>query len=879
MADNIANILKQQKEIADYVKQRLDAYEATPQERKNKAFLLDKKEKLDQKWRQFKENDSFLRKNQDVPDSHQYYATGYMEHVKELVVKYQGAINEDIEKLKQYEDGDIDMSTVANQQQVMDPAILFRASSNLEGLNMDSGNAQQDPRLATMQIYLANVKEMIQEFNEKEKQLSELVMKTKVAMIIKKWEFISAMHEKMALIPGYNYKEYLAIEGKIGKFLMKAIAEKEEQASASQSAKLPKLEIPKFKGDHIQWESFKQLFQKMIGQKKNLDDTEKFAYLKGQLEEEPHRIIASLPVQGSSYKAAWDILETRFNDQQMLLRKLLDKMNKGDRMNGNSIQNMKEVYDGLMEAVAVIKNMNIPCEELVECIMYYFLERKLDLRSLNLYENTLTNIGELRKFKPLTKFMNIRIHNLSVKNVNMIENFQRQIGNKDKHQFQKKKVSIALTANASSNVNDCGCKEKHNMWQCPEFIKKSVSDRVKFIRKMKKCGNCLKDGHIANECKGRKCIKCGKAHNSLLHYETTKKSPAVLVSSQKQNQGMEHVFLATVMVDIIDKYGRPMKARALLDSGAQINLMTDKMQKKLGVVYKKTDLEVQGIGAAKTEARKRLTIHIKSPVSKYETDLEVFTLKKIANEQPEKEIDCSKWEIPETTTLSDPKFNIPAKIDLIIGGELFYSLILKGTKPLGNGLPNLQKTVFGWAVTGKAMGLEQHSAYVGIATSSLEKKVEKFWELEEKTREDKPMNQLEIDCENFFEETTVRDKETGRFRVKLQFLKHPSILGNSERTAIRRFLNIEGRFKRDPAMKEDYVKFMKEYEELGHMTRVNKEDIAEQNYFIPHHAVRNQASSTTKFRVVFDASSQSTTKISLNEILANGPVLDRKAHV
>lgn len=59
------------------------------------------------------------------------------------------------------------------------------------------------------------------------------------------------------------------------------------------------------------------------------------------------------------------------------------------------------------------------------------------------------------------------------------------------------------------------------------------------------------------------------------------------------------------------------------------------------------------------------------------------------------------------------------------------------------------------------MGLEQNSAYVGIATNSLEKKVEKFWELEEKTQEQKPMNQLEIDCENFFEETTVRDKETG----------------------------------------------------------------------------------------------------------------------
>lgn len=43
---------------------------------------------------------------------------------------------------------------------------------------------------------------------------------------------------------------------------------------------------------------------------------------------------------------------------------------------------------------------------------------------------------------------------------------------------------------------------------------------------------------------------------------------------------------------------------------------------------KKSTPEVQGTGVAKTETKKRLTVHIKSPVSKYETDLEVFTLKR-----------------------------------------------------------------------------------------------------------------------------------------------------------------------------------------------------------------------------------------------------------
>lgn len=52
----------------------------------------------------------------------------------------------------------------------------------------------------------------------------------------------------------------------------------------------------------------------------------------------------------------------------------------------------------------------------------------------------------------------------------------------------------------------------------------------------------------------------------------------------------------------------------------------------------------------------------------------------------------------------------------------------------------------------------------------------------------------------------------------------------------------------------DYVKFMREYESLNHMAEVSPDELGNNYYVIPHHAVRNPDSSTTKFRVVFDAS-------------------------
>lgn len=46
-------------------------------------------------------------------------------------------------------------------------------------------------------------------------------------------------------------------------------------------------------------------------------------------------------------------------------------------------------------------------------------------------------------------------------------------------------------------------------------------------------------------------------------------------------------------------------------------------------------------------------------------------------------------------------------------------------------------------------------------------------------------------------------------------------------------------------------------------------------FYMPHHAVFKNASSTTKIRVVFDASSKTDTGVSLNDILMVGPTLQQ----
>lgn len=177
-------------------------------------------------------------------------------------------------------------------------------------------------------------------------------------------------------------------------------------------------------------------------------------------------------------------------------------------------------------------------------------------------------------------------------------------------------------------------------------------------------------------------------------------------------------------------------------------------------------------------------------------------------------------------------------------------------------------------VIGKLLVLSQNSVFVGVGTeSNVDNQLAQFWKMEEKYQPEKPMTQFEQECQKFFENTTKRDDDTGKFVVKLQFIKNPAVLGKSEEMAIRRFLYLEKKFAKDPSMKNEYVEFMQEYENLCHMEEIKRHQLGNKNYFIPHHAVRNPGSSTTKFRVVFDASAKPSSNTWLNEILANGPML------
>ncbi|XP_070068027.1 uncharacterized protein [Drosophila takahashii] len=75
-----------------------------------------------------------------------------------------------------------------------------------------------------------------------------------------------------------------------------------------------------------------------------------------------------------------------------------------------------------------------------------------------------------------------------------------------------------------------------------------------------------------------------------------------------------------------------------------------------------------------------------------------------------------------------------------------------------------------------------------------------------------------------------------------------------------------------------YLEFMEEYEAMGHMSSTNNKIPESPHYFIPHQCVLRPQSNSTKLRVVFDASSRTSTQVALNDILMVGPTIQEELY-
>ncbi|XP_037811311.1 uncharacterized protein LOC119603370 [Lucilia sericata] len=323
------------------------------------------------------------------------------------------------------------------------------------------------------------------------------------------------------------------------------------------------------------------------------------------------------------------------------------------------------------------------------------------------------------------------------------------------------------------------------------------------------------------------------------------------------------------------------KARAVIDSGSEGSFISERLFNLLQLPYKRTNAQVSGLNnSISASVQKESMFKLGSEYSaRVELPVTALVVPHLSEKLPSRNFRPSNFTNLSDLQLADPQFYNSSCIDILIGGDLFPSIMLSGVKHQICDSLMAQETIFGWILTGPIS--EDSSPTLSNLTSlfceiSLDKEISRFWEVE-----NLPMKNLRssVDefCENLFKRTTTRNKE-GRYVVRLPFKDgYPEnlTLGQSRTSAMAQFFRNESRLIRNPEFKVQYDNVLQEYLQLGHMKQVDPPCNFRfpLHYYLPHHAVLKPDSTTTKVRVVFNASSPSSNGLSLNDILHPGPIL------
>lgn len=672
--------------------------------------------------------------------------------------------------------------------------------------------------------------------------------------------------------------------------------------------RLPQIQIAKFGGEYFRWLEFRDTYENLIHKNERISDISKFHYLVSYLQGDASRIISNLEISSKNYSEAWKLLCCRFENKRLLINHHLNSLFNIKQLPRESERSLRFLVDHVTKNLRALASLDQPTDKW-DVLVIFMLTSKLDSHTLLKWEEYRNNLpDDVPTLEQFFKFLAERANVLESLNQNNRSDYGasrsvlpiptvRPVSNSNNHPRQVQKNNIKAFVSMSNNntkpkaFSCIICNERHRIYDCPAFKAKSVEERLADVTKYKLCENCLRQGHAIVDCRMRPCPErgCSQMHNGMLHRPSSSSSHLAAVDDENEvivnyaKQNTNQVLLSTAIIEVSNPIDQQkVKVRALLDCGSQSSFISESLKTQLSLKSCPVDtLKVTGIGNASThQIVESCDVKMQSINSNFNATFSCFVLKELTGRLPKTPVDFSSLNLPENIQLADPLFYKPARIDLLIGADLFWDILGNEQHSLGVQSPNLRSSKLGWIISGPVPSVTSpkavacnHALVSKSEDENIEKMINKSWELEDVST-NQTLSESQNECERHFLAHTTRDK-TGRFCVKLPFKESTECLGDTYKLAKRRFINLEKRFKRDPNLKIEYTDFIHEYLELGHLSKSNHNFYPNSSpspyYYLCHHAVIKQESESTKLRVVFDGSAPSTSGYSLNSILMVGP--------
>ena len=470
-------------------------------------------------------------------------------------------------------------------------------------------------------------------------------------------------------------------------------------SEASSKVRLPKISIPTFNGKILCWKGFWEQFDATIHSNPGLSDADKLTYLQDALKEGPARfVIDGLTRTSDSYEEAIRCLKERYDRPRYVLEEHIRSIVDAAPVKNGSEKEIRRLCDAATQHYRALKAAKA---DSFETLLTVILQQKLDEKTRLKWAEFNSESDNVPPCTEILKFLDLHARQLE----SVSHTGHKQTSGSDR------KVSVKQSYATSTDDTCLACKKRgHQIHTCSVFKGWLYSDRISFVRKSGLCINCLRKGHIAENCRAPPmCKKCTRKHHTLLHRDVDSvpqekhKDDKVEETHVAALTVSEQVLLMTCKVKVTAADGSSTLARALIDPGSSASYVHERLAQHLRLPRKNKNVIVEGVAGRSTRTRGSVWFQVSGVEDDSEkVGVEAYVLKKITKDLPLEPIPTAlKWDHLSDLKLADPDFRTPARIDLLLGAEVFTSILRDGRRTGPRGTPSALNTCFGWVLFGK----------------------------------------------------------------------------------------------------------------------------------------------------------------------------------
>ena len=459
-------------------------------------------------------------------------------------------------------------------------------------------------------------------------------------------------------------------------------------------------------------------------------------------------------------------------------------------------------------------------------------------------------------------------------------------------------------------INCAVCKEKHPLWKCPVFRKKTPTERAKLVADNKLCFSCFNANHSFRQCpQPRKCSKegCESTHNTFLHgadrifpsknQVTKQRSPETstcigttkIKEQVKESSGLASVTNVKGLLQITEvelhSAGESKKVLALCVSACSHTWISASLASKLKVQGTPMKLTVHGINSQQVVDTQMVELKL-TPVHSGGS-CSPFTIKPYVRDNLSVgtdtiDVDRMKTKYPHLEPVPLHKYSY-ADVDMILGQDVFHFI-----RPLEyfdsdcKNAPVAVRLPLGWVLSGPlpaTSGLFS-TCFKAVtsnedADSELVDQIRSWYDMESygAMKQVDSRSAADARAEKILDETTYHDGS--RYQVGMLWADPESSLPNNYFSALVQLKSLYRRLGKDVDLRERYSKNIQDDFSKGYIVRVDKTDCFEvsnsREWYLPHHPVIH-SNKPGKVRRVLNGAAKFQGSF-LNNALLTGPDL------